>query len=77
MKKLTIQGGCSLSGEIHISGSKNAALSIIAASIMTEERVILKNIPHLEDITTMIRLIAGMGALITLSDENKLILDSS
>jgi len=77
LKKLTIQGGCSLSGEIHISGSKNAALSIIAASIMTEERVILKNIPHLEDITTMIRLIAGMGALITLSDENKLILDSS
>ena len=77
MKKLTIQGGCSLSGEVHISGSKNAALSIIAASIMTEERIVLKNIPHLEDITTMIRLIAGMGVSITLVDENKLILDSS
>ena len=77
MKKLTIQGGRTLSGEIHISGSKNAALSIIAASIMTEERIILENIPHLEDITTMIRLIAGMGVSITLADENKLILDSS
>jgi len=77
LKKLTIQGGRSLSGEIHISGSKNAALSIIAASIMTEERVILENIPHLEDITTMIRLIAGMGVTVTLADNNKLILDSS
>ena len=77
MKKLTIQGGHSLSGEVHISGSKNAALSIIAASIMTEERVLLENIPHLEDITTMIRLIAGMGVSITLADDNKLILDSS
>jgi UDP-N-acetylglucosamine 1-carboxyvinyltransferase len=77
LKKLIIQGGRSLSGEVHISGSKNAALSIIAASIMTEERVFLENIPHLEDITTMIRLIAGMGVSITLADDNKLILDSS
>jgi len=77
LKKLTIQGGHSLSGEVHISGSKNAALSVIAASIMTEERVLLENIPHLEDITTMIRLIAGMGVSITLADDNKLILDSS
>ncbi|MBM23349.1 MAG: UDP-N-acetylglucosamine 1-carboxyvinyltransferase [Gammaproteobacteria bacterium] len=77
MKKLKIQGGHSLSGEIGISGSKNAALSIIAASMMTEERIILENVPHLEDITTMIRLIAGMGVSITLHDDNKLILDAS
>jgi len=77
LQKLKVQGGHSLSGEIHISGSKNAALSIIAASIMTEEKIILKNIPHLEDITTMIRLIAGMGVSITLVDDSKLILDSS
>ena len=77
MKKLKIQGGSSLSGEICISGSKNAALSMIAASIMTEERVILDNIPHLEDVTTMIRLIAGMGVSMTLAEDNKLILDSS
>ena len=77
MKKLKIQGGYSLRGEIHISGSKNAALSIIAASIMTEERIVLENIPHLEDVTTMIRLIAGMGVSVTLADDNKLILDSS
>ncbi len=77
MKKLKIQGGSSLSGEICISGSKNAALSMIAASIMTEERVILDNIPHLEDVTTMIRLITGMGVSMTLAEDNKLILDSS
>ena len=77
MKKLKIQGGHSLRGEIHISGSKNAALSIIAASIMTEERIVLENIPHLEDVTTMIRLIVGMGVSVTLADDNKLILDSS
>ena len=77
MKKLKIQGGHSLRGEIHISGSKNAALSIIAASIMTEERIVLENIPHLEDVTTMIRLITGMGVSVTLADDNKLILDSS
>ena len=77
MKKLKIQGGHSLRGEIHISGSKNAALSIIAASIMTEERIVLENIPHLEDVTTMIRLIAGMGVSVTLADDNKLTLDSS
>ena len=77
MKKLKIQGGHSLRGEIHISGSKNAALSIIAASIMTEERIVLENIPHLEDVTTMIRLIAGMGVSVTLADDKKLILDSS
>jgi len=77
LKKLKIQGGHSLRGEIHISGSKNAALSIIAASIMTEERIVLENIPHLEDVTTMIRLITGMGVSVTLADDNKLILDSS
>jgi UDP-N-acetylglucosamine 1-carboxyvinyltransferase len=44
---------------------------------MTEERIVLENIPHLEDVTTMIRLIAGMGVSVTLADDNKLILDSS
>ena len=77
MKKLKIQGGHTLSGEVSISGSKNAALSVIAAAIMTEKKVVLENIPHLEDITTMIRLVAGMGVSITLTDDRRLILDSS
>ena len=77
MKKLKIQGGHTLSGEVSISGSKNAALAVIAASIMTEEKVVLENTPHLKDITTMIRLIAGMGVSVTLADDGKLILDSS
>ena len=77
MEKLKIQGGHTLSGEVSISGSKNAALSVIAAAIMTEKKVVLENIPHLEDITTMIRLVAGMGVSITLADDRRLILDSS
>ena len=77
MEKLKIQGGHTLSGEVSISGSKNAALSVIAAAIMTEKKVVLENIPHLEDITTMIRLVAGMGVSITLTDDRRLILDSS
>jgi len=77
LEKLKIQGGHTLSGEVSISGSKNAALSVIAAAIMTEKKVVLENIPHLEDITTMIRLVAGMGVSITLTDDRRLILDSS
>ena len=61
MDKFKIQGGQTLSGEINISGSKNAALPLIAASIMFDERIVLDKIPHLRDVSTMIRLLAGMG----------------
>ena len=77
MDKFKIQGGHVLSGEINISGSKNAALPLIAASIMFDERVVLDRIPHLRDVSTMIRLLAGMGVSINLIDNNKLELDAS
>jgi len=77
LDKFKIQGGQALSGEINISGSKNAALPLIAASIMLDERVILERIPHLQDISTMIRLLADMGVSVNLTDNNKLELDAS
>jgi len=77
LDKFRIQGGQALSGEINISGSKNAALPLIAASIMLDERVILERIPHLRDISTMIKLLADMGVSVNLTDNNKLELDAS
>ena len=69
MEKLLIRGGKTLTGEINCSGAKNAALPVIAASLLTGDDVVLQNLPHLQDITTMFELINSMGAEISL-DEN-------
>jgi len=61
MDKLVITGGARLDGEIRISGSKNSALPILAASLLSDEPVIIRNLPHLHDITTMITLLRCMG----------------
>ncbi len=69
MEKLLIKGGNSLSGTITCSGAKNAALPMIASTILSDEKIILKNLPYLQDITTMFELLGSMGADILL-DEN-------
>ena len=69
MEKLLIKGGNPLSGTISCSGAKNAALPMIASTILCDEKVILKNLPYLQDITTMFELLGSMGADILL-DEN-------
>ena len=69
MEKLLIKGGSSLSGKISCSGAKNAALPMIASTILSNENVVLKNLPYLQDITTMFELLGSMGAEILL-DEN-------
>ena len=69
MEKLLIKGGNSLSGKISCSGAKNAALPMIASTILSNEKVVLKNLPYLQDITTMFELLGSMGAEILL-DEN-------
>ena len=69
MEKLLIKGGSSLSGKISCSGAKNAALPMIASTILSNEKVVLKNLPYLQDITTMFELLGSMGAEILL-DEN-------
>jgi len=62
MHRFVIEGGKKLSGEVSISGAKNSALPIIAASLLTDEAVVLKNIPDLVDVRTMIELIEYLGA---------------
>ena len=69
MEKLLIKGGKSLSGKITCSGAKNAALPMIAATILCDDKVVLKNLPYLQDITTMFELLGSMGSEILL-DEN-------
>ncbi len=61
MDKLSIQGGNRLSGEIAISGAKNAALPILCASLLTADTVQLSNVPHLQDVNTMLKLLRQMG----------------
>ena len=69
MEKLLIKGGNTLSGKIKCSGAKNAALPMIAATILSDEKITLKNLPYLQDITTIFELLGSMGAEILL-DEN-------
>ena len=68
MEKLLIKGGASLKGEISCSGAKNAALPMIAATILSDEDIILKKLPYLQDITTMFELLGSMGAHILLNE---------
>lgn len=70
MQKLRINGRYSLNGEVNISGSKNAALPIMAACLLCSEEVVLDNIPALRDINTMIRLITYMGVKISKTSDN-------
>jgi len=68
MDKLIIQGGAPLSGEIRISGAKNAALPLMCAALLTREQLTLSNVPHLRDVSTMLRLLAQMGVEVSLDD---------
>ena len=68
MDKLVIQGGVQLDGEIWISGSKNAALPILFSTLLTDQKVSLSNLPHLQDITTTIALLGALGVTISVDD---------
>ena len=61
MDYLEIKGGRSLSGEVTISGAKNAALPIIAATILSEKEVTLTNLPNVVDIRTLLKLLTMLG----------------
>ena len=77
MDKLLIQGGNALSGEVAISGAKNAALPILCASLLSAEPLHLTNVPHLNDISTMLRLLGDMGIGVTMDGVDGLVLDGS
>lgn len=70
MDKLLIHGGNRLSGEIVISGAKNAALPILCAGLLTADNLHLSNIPHLQDVATMLKLLRQMGLRIEQDDGN-------
>jgi UDP-N-acetylglucosamine 1-carboxyvinyltransferase len=74
--KLLIQGGTALSGDVAISGAKNAALPILCACLLSAEPLHLKNVPHLNDISTMLRLIGQMGVTVSMEGNEGLVLDS-
>lgn len=76
MDKLIIHGNIPLNGEIRISGAKNAALPILAASLLTPALVEVCNIPHLHDVTTMMNLLAQMGVKLTLDERSNIAIDA-
>ena len=77
MEKLLIKGGNKLSGKITCSGAKNAALPMIASTILSDEKVNLKNLPYLQDITTMFELLGSMGADILLDEDMNFTIQSN
>jgi UDP-N-acetylglucosamine 1-carboxyvinyltransferase len=77
MDKLIITGGSQLSGELRISGAKNAALPVLAATLLSEEPVSIGNIPHLHDITTTMQLLGQMGIRLTIDEKMNIEVDSS
>jgi UDP-N-acetylglucosamine 1-carboxyvinyltransferase len=77
MDKLQIRGGIPLEGEVRISGAKNAALPILAATLLAEGTSSVGNVPHLRDVTTMIELLGRMGVSVTIDDKMRVEVDSS
>ncbi|MFZ2406827.1 MAG: UDP-N-acetylglucosamine 1-carboxyvinyltransferase [Methylobacter sp.] len=77
MDKLIITGGKQLAGELRISGAKNAALPILAATLLSEAPVSVGNIPHLHDITTTMELLGRMGVHLTVDEKMNIEVDSS
>jgi UDP-N-acetylglucosamine 1-carboxyvinyltransferase len=77
MDKLIITGGSRLSGEIRISGAKNAALPILAATLLSDKPVSVGNIPHLHDITTTMELLGRMGVRLVVDEKMNIEVDSS
>lgn len=69
MDKLVIQGGIPLSGEVRVSGAKNAALPILCASVLTPGVLRVQNLPHLRDVTTMLTLLGQMGVEVSLDEK--------
>ena len=76
MDKLQITGGTPLHGDVRISGAKNAALPILAASLLASEPVSIGNVPHLRDVTTMIELLGRMGVAVTVGERMRVEVDT-
>ena len=71
MNKFLINGPCKIKGQVRISGSKNAALPILAATLLFDNSVTIKNLPRVQDINTMLNLLKSIGSKIELSKDKK------
>jgi UDP-N-acetylglucosamine 1-carboxyvinyltransferase len=77
MDKLAIVGGRALDGEVRVSGAKNAALPILAATLLAEGPVTVGNVPKLNDIATTLKLLRRMGVAADHRDDNSVVVDSA
>ena len=77
MQKLIIQGGTPISGEVQISGAKNAALPILCTSLLTSETLKIRNVPYLNDIATMLSLLEQMGVNVSIDQESEVSLTAA
>lgn len=77
MERLVITGGAKLSGDVEVSGSKNAALPILMGCVLAKSPVTLSNIPHLKDVTTSLQLLATLGAQIMIDERMNITVDAS
>ena len=75
MNKLIIKGGIPLSGEVRVSGSKNAVLPILAGTLLADNPVIVRNVPHLHDVTTTMELLGRMGVSLTIGEKMSIEID--
>lgn len=76
MEKIVINGGRKLSGEVAISGAKNAAVALVAATILCDEPCIVENVPEISDITICLRIFKAMGADIQIINKNTIRFDT-
>jgi UDP-N-acetylglucosamine 1-carboxyvinyltransferase len=77
MDKLIIHGGKTLNGEVTISGAKNAALPIMAATLLAGDNVTISNVPHLNDVTTMMDLLGQLGSHLVVDEKMNVQIDTS
>ncbi len=77
MYKLSVTGRQYLEGEVRISGAKNAVLPVLAAALLSDSEVTIGNIPHLQDVTTIVSLLCGMGVKLTLRDNMNITVDAN
>ena len=75
MQKLEVFGANTLKGQIKISGSKNASLPILAATLLSNKKVYLNNLPRVKDIETMTNLLQSLGSKVKFN-QNKLVIDN-
>jgi len=75
MNKLIIKGGVPLSGQVRVSGSKNAVLPILAGTLLASGPVVVRNVPHLHDVTTTMELLGRMGVSITIGEKMSIEID--